>query len=118
VYALYRSTATDGTCTTSNGVLEADRLTTNSNVFSVVACASASICPEQYPTIAVTMPVSYKTATYGVTYNLSQTLALRNGVYQTTNATTACPSTANNSTCLAGTCPANTASVCYPPVIQ
>jgi prepilin-type N-terminal cleavage/methylation domain-containing protein len=117
-YALYRSTATDGTCTTANGTLEADRLTTNSNVFSAGGCSGGSICPAQYPTIAINLPVSYKTGTYGVTYTLSQTLALRNGVYQTTSTTTPCPTGSNNTTCLSGTCPANTASVCYPPVIQ
>ena len=120
-YALYRSTATDSTCTTANGTLIADGLTSNalfslSTAAPVANCAAGTICVQQVETITVTMPFSFKQGTqFGAPYTVAQTLALRNGVYQTTNATTACLTT--NSTCLPGSCPAN-GSVCYPPVIQ
>jgi len=116
-YALYRSTATDSTCTAANGTLEADRVTTNSGLFALASCNGGSVCPEQYQTIALSVPISFKTSTFGAPYTLSQTLALRNAVYQTSSATTACPTTANNTTCVTGTCPAS-GPTCYPPVIQ
>ncbi len=116
-YALYRSTATDGTCTTANGTLEADRVTSNASLFALATCTSGTICPEQFTTLTVKVPISFKSTTYGAPYTLSQTLSLRNGVYQTTNSTTACPTTANNSTCITGSCPP-TGATCYPPVVQ
>ncbi|HEV7133374.1 MAG TPA: type II secretion system protein [Gaiellaceae bacterium] len=116
-YALYRSTATDSTCTSANGTLEADRVTVNTNLFALATCTGGTVCPEQYEAITVNIPVSFKTSTFGAPYALSQTLALRNAVYQTTSAATACPTTASNSTCVTGTCPASGPS-CYPPVIQ
>jgi len=96
-------------------VLKADHLTSNSALFALGACASSTICPAQFTTLSVTLPVSYKTGTFGAPYTLSETLALRNSVYRSSSA--ACPSTANNTTCLPGTCP-GTGGACYPPVIQ
>lgn len=110
MYALYRSTAS--TCTTANGTLQADHLTA-----SAVWGTAASIPVEQLQTISVSIPVSYVQATYGQAYTLGQTLVLRDTVYQTTSSTTACPATANNTTCVSGLCPYN-GGICYPPVIQ
>jgi type II secretory pathway pseudopilin PulG len=110
-YALYRSTATDNTCTAANGKLIGDRLTTN-NLFST----AATIPVGQFQTVNVTLPVSYKEQTYGAPYTLGQTITLRNTVRQSTNATTSCPNTANNTTCTFGLCP--TGITCYPPVIK
>ena len=119
-YALYRSTATNGTCTTANGKLVADGLT-STNLFSisigvpVAACAAGTICVQHLETVGVSLPVSFARGTQqGQLYSLSQTLALRNSVYQTTSATTACTSVAP---CLPGACPFN-GPVCYPPAIQ
>jgi prepilin-type N-terminal cleavage/methylation domain-containing protein len=109
-YALYRSEATDNSCTTSNGILIADRLTTN-----VVFSTSATIPIGQFQTVNVTLPVSFKTQTFGAPYTLAQTITVRNSVRQTTNATTSCPNTASNTTCAMGSCPSGT---CYPPVIK
>ena len=44
-YALYRSTATDSTCTTANGKLEADNLT-SSNVFSTGTTITGRAAPD------------------------------------------------------------------------
>src|SRR5947209_17449576 len=101
-------------CTSANGVLKADRLTTNSGLFSLGTCASSTICPAQFTTLNVSLPVSYKTGTFGAPYTLSEKLALRNAVYRSSSA--ACPSAANI-VCLQGTCPGSGSS-CYPPVIQ
>jgi type II secretory pathway pseudopilin PulG len=125
-YALYRSTATDSTCTAANGTLVADGLTSNA-LFSlstgapVASCAAGTICVQQVETISVTIPISFKQGgQFGTAYTVAQTLALRNGVYQTTGATTACFVTTTNSTspCLPGTCPDSGSATCYPPVIQ
>jgi len=70
---------------------------------------------QQLESVSVWIPVSFVQGTQqGKPYSLSQTLALRNTVYQTTNATTACTSGAP---CKPGTCPYN-GQVCYPPAIQ
>lgn len=119
-YALYRSTATNSTaasiqCTSGNGVLQADHLTTNSALFALGTCTGGTVCPAQFLTLNVTLPISYKTGTTGAPYSLSQTLALRNAVYRSSSA--ACPSTQGNTTCVQGTCPGSGAA-CYPPVIQ
>lgn len=110
-YALYRSTASDSSCTSGNGELKGDSLTSNS-VFST----NSTITVEQKQTIGFTFPVSFQQSTYGAQYTLSQSLVLRNGVYQTTNSTTSC-STTNSTICTATLCPFNGAT-CYPPVIQ
>jgi prepilin-type N-terminal cleavage/methylation domain-containing protein len=121
-YALYRSTATDSTCTTGNGTLIADGLTANalfslSTAAPTANCAAGTICVMQVETISATIPISFQQGTqFGAPYTLAQTLALRNGVYQTTNATTACLTV--NSTCVQGTCLYNTGKTCYPPAIQ
>jgi prepilin-type N-terminal cleavage/methylation domain-containing protein len=108
-YAIYRSEATDNTCTTSSKLI-ADRLTTN-----VLFTTAATIPIGQFQTVAVTLPVSFKTQTFGAPYTLAQTLTVRNTVRQTTNATTSCPNTVSNTTCTFGLCPSGT---CYPPVIK
>jgi prepilin-type N-terminal cleavage/methylation domain-containing protein len=110
MYALYRSEATDNTCTTANGRLIADRVTTN-----VLFSTAATIPIGQFQTVSVTLPVSFKQATFGTPYTLAQTLTVRNTVRQVTNATTSCPNTVNNTTCTFGLCPSGT---CYPPVIK
>jgi prepilin-type N-terminal cleavage/methylation domain-containing protein len=110
MYALYRSTAS--TCTAANGTLQADHLTANT-----VWSTAATIPVEQLQTITVSIPVSYVQGTYGQAYTLGQTLVLRDTVWQTTGSATACPTTANNLTCVSGLCLYNGAS-CYPPVIQ
>jgi Tfp pilus assembly protein PilW len=121
-YALYRSTSTSSKassiqCTSANAVLKADRLTTNAGLFVLNTCAGTTLCPAQFTTLSVSLPVSFKTSTYGAPYTLTQTLALRNAVYQPTSATTQCPATANNTTCLPGSCPGS-GPACYLPVIQ
>jgi prepilin-type N-terminal cleavage/methylation domain-containing protein len=118
-YALYRSTATNSTaasiqCSSANGVLQADRLTTNAGLFTLGTCTGGTVCPAQFTTLAVSLPISFKTLTYGAPYTLSQTLALRNAVYQGTS--DKCPAV-KNQTCLPGTCPGS-GPACYPPVIQ
>ena len=110
MYALYRSTAS--TCTTANGTLQADHLTSN-----VVWSTASSIPVEQLQTIGVTIPVSFVQSTYGQAYTLGQTLVLRDTVYQKVSSATACPATANNTTCVSGLC-AFSGGSCYPPVIQ
>ena len=119
-YALYRSTATDSSCTSANGKLVADGLTSN-GLFSistgapVAACAAGTICVQQLESVFVSIPVSFVQGTQqGKPYALSQTIALRNTVFQTTNATTACTVAAP---CTPGTCLYN-GPVCYPPAIQ
>jgi prepilin-type N-terminal cleavage/methylation domain-containing protein len=109
-YGLYRSQATDNTCTTANGRLIADRLTT-----SVLFSTAATIPIGQFQTVGVTLPVSFKEQTFGAPYTLAQTITVRNTVRQTTGATTSCPNTVNNTTCWFGLCPTGT---CYPPVIK
>jgi hypothetical protein len=65
--------------------------------------------------VFVSIPVSFVQGTQqGKPYALSQTIALRNTVFQTTNATTACTVAAP---CTPGTCLYN-GPVCYPPAIQ
>jgi prepilin-type N-terminal cleavage/methylation domain-containing protein len=119
-YALYRSTATDSSCTSANGKLVADGLTSN-GLFSissgapVAACAAGTICVQQLETVRVSIPVSFVQGTQqGKPYALSQTIALRNTVFQTTSATTACTVAVP---CTPGTCLFN-GPVCYPPAIQ
>jgi hypothetical protein len=63
------------------------------------------------------VPISYAQSVYGQSYTLGQDLVLRNTVYQTTGAATACPASANNTTCTYGLCPFG-GGACYPPVIQ
>jgi type II secretory pathway pseudopilin PulG len=109
MYALYRSTSS--TCT-SSGTLIADRLT-SSNVWST----GSTITVGQMQSVTVNMPITYAQSTYGRPFTLGQTLVLRNTVYQYGGATTACPASAANSTCVYGYCPYG-GSVCYPPVIQ
>jgi prepilin-type N-terminal cleavage/methylation domain-containing protein len=119
-YALYRSMATDSTCTSANGKFVADGLTSNvlftlSTAAPVARCAAGTICVQQLETVSVTIPVSFKQGTqFGVPYTVAQTLALRNGVYQTTNTSTPCTTTIP---CLAGSCPF-AGVTCYPPAIQ
>jgi prepilin-type N-terminal cleavage/methylation domain-containing protein len=108
-YALYRSTTS--TCDNTK-TLMADRVTTN-----VIWTYSTSIPVSQLQTITVTLPVTYQQGTYGAPFTLGQTLVLRNTVYNTTNATTPCPATAQNATCAWGICPFN-GPACYVPVIQ
>ncbi|HXY80459.1 MAG TPA: type II secretion system protein [Gaiellaceae bacterium] len=110
-YALYRSTATDSSCTTSNGKLEADNLSANT-VFST----GSPITVEQLQTFTATMTVSLQSGTAGVPYTLAEALTLRNSVYQTTGSSTAC-STSDNTVCTRAICPFSGAA-CYPPVIQ
>ena len=118
-YALYRSTATDGTCTKVNGKLEADNLTSN-----VVFAMPATITVEQLETFTATVSVG-RTAgtTTGVPYKVAEPLTLRNSVYTTANATTYC-STTDNTVCYAGECPfadlnGTVLNVpCYPPLIK
>jgi prepilin-type N-terminal cleavage/methylation domain-containing protein len=110
-YALYRSTASDSSCTAGNGALKGDSLTTNA-VFST----GATITVEQRQTIGITFPVSFKQGTYGAQYTLAQSLVLRNGAYQTTSSTTSC-STTDNTICTPQLCPFN-GPACYPPVIK
>jgi prepilin-type N-terminal cleavage/methylation domain-containing protein len=109
-YAIYRSTAS--TCTSANGILEADMLTSNT-LFST----ATSISVAQRQAVSVTLPISYVQGVYGQAFTLGQSLTLRNTVYQQTGTTTACPATASNTTCLYGLCPYG-GSACYPPVIQ
>jgi prepilin-type N-terminal cleavage/methylation domain-containing protein len=119
-YALYRSTATDSSCTLANGTLVADGLTSNvlftlSTAAPIANCAAGTICVQQLETVSVTIPVSFKQGTqFGVPYTVAETLALRNGVYQTTNTTTPCTTTIP---CIPGSCPFAGAT-CYPPAIQ
>jgi prepilin-type N-terminal cleavage/methylation domain-containing protein len=120
-YALYRSTVNNSTaasiqCTAANGVLKADRLTTNTGLFGLTACASSTICPGQFTTLSVSLPVSFKTGTFGAPYTLSETLALRNAVYRMSTSVTACSAT-DSTVCNPGTC-SGMGSACYPPVIQ
>jgi type II secretory pathway pseudopilin PulG len=111
-YALYRSEATDNTCTAANGRLIADRLTTN------VLFSTATVIPVgQFQTVGVTVPVSFKQQTFGAPYTLAQSIAVRNTVWAVTNATTPCPSS-NNTTCTFGPCSSNPVKTCYPPQIQ
>ncbi len=109
-YALYRSTATDKTCTAANGKLEADNLT-SSNVFST----GSTITVEQLQTFTATLTVSLKTGTAGLPYTLAEALTLRNSVY-TTAASTYC-STSDSTVCTRGICPFS-GTACYPPLIQ
>jgi hypothetical protein len=81
-----------------------------------VFSTNSTITVEQKQTIGFTFPVSFQQSTYGAQYTLSQSLVLRNGVYQTTNSTTSC-STTISTICTATLCPFNGAT-CYPPVIQ
>jgi type II secretory pathway pseudopilin PulG len=110
-YALYRSTASDSTCTAANGKLVGDRLTTN-----ILFSTAATIPVGQFQTVNVTLPVSYKQQTFGAPYTLAQTITVRNTVRQSTGATTSCPNSVNNTTCTFGTCP--TGMTCYPPAIK
>jgi prepilin-type N-terminal cleavage/methylation domain-containing protein len=110
-YALYRSTATDSSCTKSNGKLEADNLT-SSTVFST----GSTITVEQLQTFNAAMTVSLQSGTAGVPYTLAEALTLRNSVYQTTSSGTAC-STSDNTVCARTICPFS-GTACYPPVIQ
>jgi prepilin-type N-terminal cleavage/methylation domain-containing protein len=109
-YALYRSTAS--TCTSANGILEADKVTSNT-LFST----ASTIAVKARQTISVSVPISYVQSVYGQAYTLGQDLVLRNSVYQQTGTTTACPASASNTTCTYGLCPFG-GSACYPPVIQ
>lgn len=109
-FALYRSTAS--TCTTANGTLQADRLTS-----SAVWSTASTITVGQTQSVSATIPITYKQSTFGQAYTLGQSLVLRNTVYQTTGSTTACPATSQNTTCVPGICPFS-GPVCYPPVIQ
>jgi prepilin-type N-terminal cleavage/methylation domain-containing protein len=116
-YALYRSTATDSTCTTSNGKLEADNLTSSS-----VFATGSTIPVEQLQTFTATITVSRQAGTAGVSYKLAEPLTLRNTSHATT-ASTAC-STSDNTICAPGPCPYMdgmgnpTNAPCYPPAIQ
>jgi prepilin-type N-terminal cleavage/methylation domain-containing protein len=110
-YALYRSAATDNSCTAANGKLEADDLTTN-NVFST----GASINVEQFQTFTAAITVSLQAGTAGAPYKLSEPFTLRNAVYQTIGAGTAC-STVDNTVCKPGLCPFK-GIVCYPATVQ
>lgn len=124
-YALYRSMpTTDSTCTTANGKLEADNLTSNT-VFST----ASTIPVEQLQTFTATIKVSRRSGTAGagpagVPYTLAEALTLRNGAYQTTGAGTACPTTPGGTTCTQGICPyLNSLGLpsnapCYPAAIQ
>ena len=110
-YALYRSTATDSSCTKNNGKLEADNLT-SSTVFSI----GSTITVEQLETFTAAMTVSLKSGTAGAPYTLAEALTLRNSVYQTTGSSTAC-STSDSTVCTRGICPFS-GTACYVPVIQ
>jgi type II secretory pathway pseudopilin PulG len=112
-YALYRSTATDNTCTAANGKLVGDRLMTN-NLFSTAVMVPVG----QFQTVNVTLPFSFKQQTFGAPYTLAQTITLRNTVRQSTDALTSCPTT-KNTTCTFGLCPSgNPGPNCWPPVIK
>ena len=109
-YALYRSTAS--TCTSANGILEADKV-----LSSALFSTASTVAVKSRQTVSVTVPISYAQSVYGQSYTLGQDLVLRNTVYQTASSTTACPATASNTTCTYGLCPFG-GSACYPPVIQ
>jgi len=109
-YALYRSTATDSSCTTANGKLEADNLVSN-NVFS----SGTTINVEQFQTFNATVKVSLKSGTAGAPYTLGEALTLRNTAYQTTSSSTSCTTT-SGAVCTIGACPFG--KICYPPVIK
>jgi prepilin-type N-terminal cleavage/methylation domain-containing protein len=119
-YALYRSTASDGTCTKVNGKLVADNLTS-----SVVFTMNAAITVEQLETFVATISVARigSSTTTGAPYKVSEPLTLRNSVYTTANATTYC-STSDNTVCYAGECPFADLNgtvlnlPCYPPLIK
>jgi prepilin-type N-terminal cleavage/methylation domain-containing protein len=110
-YAVYRSTSSP--CSASAGKLESDNLS-SSALFST----GTTIPVGQLQTIQATVAVSLQSGQAGAPYALAQTLALRNAVYQSTDASTSCPATADNTTCATGTCPSGTGTSCYPPVIQ
>jgi len=117
-YALYRSTATDSTCTTTNGKLEADNLT-SSNVFTT----GTTIPVEQLQTFTATITVSNASGTAGIPYKLAEPFTLRNTAYQTTGAGTFC-STSDSTVCTGGICPYldsmgnPTNATCYPAAIK
>jgi prepilin-type N-terminal cleavage/methylation domain-containing protein len=120
-YALYRSApTTDSSCTTGNGKLEADNLTSNA-VFSL-PLAINQIQVEQLQTFTAAIAVSRKTATNqaGQPFTLAEGLTLRNGVYETGSSSIAC-STTDSTICTPGRCPFTglaTTKVCYAAAIQ
>jgi hypothetical protein len=84
---------------------------------STLFATASTIAVKSRQTVSVSVPISYAQSVYGQSYTLGQDLVLRNTVYQTTGAATACPVSANNTTCTYGLCPFG-GSACYPPVIQ
>lgn len=118
-YALYRVPPSTGTtCTTANGKLEADNLT-SSSVFTT----GTTIPVEQLQTFTATISVSRAAGTAGIAYKLAEPLTLRNTAHQTTGAGTFC-STSDNTVCTGGICPYldamgnPTNAPCYPPAIN
>jgi prepilin-type N-terminal cleavage/methylation domain-containing protein len=118
-FALYRSTpTTDSSCTTANGKLEADNLT-SSSVFTT----GTTIPVEQLQTFTATITVSRASGTAGIAYKLAEPFTLRNTAYQTTGAGTFC-STSDNTVCTGGICPYldamgnPTNAPCYPAAIK
>jgi prepilin-type N-terminal cleavage/methylation domain-containing protein len=70
-YAIYRTIT--GSCDASDAVFQVDYIT-NAQVWSLPACTTG-----QLPTVAINMPVNRDIATIpGQTYELSDTIALRN----------------------------------------
>ena len=114
-YALYRSTpTTDSSCTTANGKLVADNLTSNT-IFTTVS----PIPVGQLETFTANMTVSRKTGTAGAPYTLSEPLTLRNTVYEIGTSSVACSLT-DSTVCTAATCPylGSSTTACYAATIQ
>ena len=114
-YALYRSMpTTDSSCTTANGKLEADNLSSN----SVFTALPAQIPVEQLQTVVATIVISRKAGTTaGMQYTLAQPLALRNSVYEVGTVAAVC---SVSTICAPGVCPYQNSSTlaCYAPAIQ
>jgi type II secretory pathway pseudopilin PulG len=100
-WALYRSTS--GTCSTTSK-FQADWLTTNTP-FTV----PATFPNGQLRTVSIDIPVSLKSANAGAAYDLNETIALRNTVWNGAANLSCAPATP----CVFGLC--TLVGGCYPP---